>query len=303
VVRRSPDQFGQKGQRWQLSTCRAACSWLNQMTLSGVWRLLRRQKIHLKRGRDHLHSPDPDYAEKLSDIALCLQQVRNQGPGPPTEVLVLEDEMSFYRQPSLGKDYELAGPVQPLAHRSLAPNRVCREVGVLNAVTGQVSHRQRSKIGTQQLVSFFEQVCRDYPTAKKIYMVVDNWPVHFHPDVLAALEPQQTRWKPKLPPSWSRRCWSAQPSTKARRLNLPIQLIPLPTYAPWTNPIEKLWRKLRQEVLHLHRKADQWESLKQQVAEFLDQFREGSCELLRYVGLTANSKLYGSLFTPQPQPP
>jgi len=32
-----------------------------------------------------------------------------------------------------------------------------------------------------------------------------------------------------------------------------ITLVYLPTYAPWLNPIEKLWRKAYQEVLHLHR--------------------------------------------------
>ena len=41
---------------------------------------------------------------------------------------------------------------------------------------------------------------------------------------------------------------------------LPIQLVPLPTYASWCNPIEKLWRQLRQELLHLHRFADRFRS-------------------------------------------
>jgi len=29
-------------------------------------------------------------------------------------------------------------------------------------------------------------------------------------------------------------------------------LVPLPTYGSWTGPIERLWRWLKQEVLHLH---------------------------------------------------
>jgi transposase len=36
-----------------------------------------------------------------------------------------------------------------------------------------------------------------------------------------------------------------------------IVLVPLPTYAPWTNPVEKVWRKLCQEVLHLHEFVDE----------------------------------------------
>ncbi len=73
------------------------------------------------------------------------------------------------------------------------------------------------------------------------------------------------------------------PNLQAPRLNLPIQLILLPTYASWTNPAEKVWRKLKQEELHLHCLADVWEALKQRVAAFLDRFAQGSRELLRYV--------------------
>lgn len=66
---------------------------------------------------------------------------------------------------------------------------------------------------------------------------------------------------------------------------LPIEIIQLPTYAPWTNPIEKLWRWVRQSILHLHRLTDEWEILQQRVIAFMEQFKGGSQELLRYVGL------------------
>jgi len=77
----------------------------------------------------------------------------------------------------------------------------------------------------------------------------------------------------------------------------------LPTYASWCNPIEKLWRWLQQEVLHLHGHAGDWPQLKAKIQDFLDHFREGSVELLRYVGLTENSKLFGALFAQKARPP
>jgi hypothetical protein len=61
----------------------------------------------------------------------------------------------------------------------------------------------------------------------------------------------------------------------------------LPTYAPWLNRIEKLWRYLRQEVLHLHQEED-FGSLHAHVNTFLDQFAGGSQHLLWYVGLLQN---------------
>jgi hypothetical protein len=56
-------------------------------------------------------------------------------------------------------------------------------------------------------------------------------------------------------------------------------------YASWCNPIEKLWRKLRQDVTPLHRWADDLETLRTEIDRFLDQFAQGSLERLRHVGL------------------
>ncbi len=61
--------------------------------------------------------------------------------------------------------------------------------------------------------------------------------------------------------------------------------MPLPTYASWANPIEKLWRWLRQDLLHLHRLAGDLAGLRAAVERFLERFAHGSLALLRYVGL------------------
>lgn len=138
-----------------------------------------------------------------------------------------------------------------------------------------------------ELVALYQEVRAAYPDAERLWVIQDNWPVHWHADLLVALEPQTTRWPPRRPASWS-----DQPSTLARQrwgdLHLPIQLVFLPTYASWLNPIEKLWRSLKQEVLHLHRVAHDLPTLRGQVAAFLNRFLPGSenaVTLLRYVGL------------------
>ncbi len=64
-----------------------------------------------------------------------------------------------------------------------------------------------------------------------------------------------------------------------------ITLVPLPTYASWRTPIEKVWRYLKQEVLHMHSWADAWATLKLEVARFLDRFAQPNTALLHYVGL------------------
>jgi hypothetical protein len=74
-----------------------------------------------------------------------------------------------------------------------------------------------------------------------------------------------------------------------------IEPVWLPTYAPWLNPIEKLWRWLRQDVLKMHRLAAHWSELRKRVNTFLDQFAEGSADLLRYVGLSGDGKLASAI--------
>ena len=254
--------------------------------------MLERLRIAYKLGRDYVHSPDPHYSEKLADVQHCLQQaVASAG----RIVLVFSDQLTFYRQPTQAKAWEEKGKTcQALARRSLRSDTKARIGAVVNATTGQVTYRLSSRFGVKELIRFYQALRDAYPQAERIYLVLDNWPVHFHPDVLAALEPQQTRWELKVPANWP-----SEPSPKTKRLNLPIQLLPLPTYASWANPQEKVWRHLQQAELHLHRLADQWDQLKERVCDHLDQFKDGSQELLTYIGLTNTSKLYGSSLSPQ----
>lgn len=121
-------------------------------------------------------------------------------------------------------------------------------------------------VGRQQLGTFYQQLNRVYTAARCIYVIQDNWSVHQHPDVIATL------------------------ATLPR-----LHVVCLPTYAPWLNPIEKVWRWLRQAVLKLHRLACDWPGLRQRVRAFLDQFAGGSTELLRYVGLLGQGDLAQAL--------
>jgi hypothetical protein len=203
---------------------------------------------------------------------------------PGQIVTLFQDELTYYRQPTLARAWEAQGRPQPLAHRSHQSNTATRVTATLDACTAQVCFWQGSRCGTEAIVRFYQQLRAAYPAAERLYLVQDNWPVHFHPDVLVALEPQECPWPWYRPPSWS----EAPSAAAVRRwggLQLPIQLVPLPTYASWTNPAEKLWRKTKQEVLHLHSLATRLPALRQEVAAFLSQFATGSPELLRYVGL------------------
>jgi hypothetical protein len=270
--------LGYEQSRWSLKLIAQACPWLQVGTPSGLWQVLDRLGISYKRGRGCIYSPDPDYDYKLSQIELHRLRAYYE---PERYAFIYLDEFSYYRQPTLAGAYELKGRLQPRAWLSQQSDNHFRLIGGLNALTGQVTYRQQAKIDLAHMSAFYAALRADYSEAQEIYVVLDNWPIHFHPDVLARLQPQ-TFWPraPKLPSKWP-----TEPGPKAIHDDLPIRLLPLPTYASWLNPIEKLWRWLNQKVLHLHPFADNWPALKRAVTSFLDQFRLGSSDLLRYVGL------------------
>ncbi len=283
TVRREPSQFGKHTSRWSLSLIAEVCKWLKVSTPSGLSRVLKRLRISYKRGRSYVHSPDPNYQQKMDLIAQCLLKVWY---APEKYVLLYQDEFTIYRQPTVARDYEQMGEFQSLARRSHKSDTEFRGMGALNAITGQVTYQQAYKANVRQLTRFYDAIAADYPQADTIYMVQDNWPVHYHPDLLIHLQSQDFQFPYNVPPNWP-----DEPSPKAKRdaekrkTRLPIRILQLPTYASWANPIEKLWRWVRQTVLHLHRLSDEWQELKQSVRDFIHSFRRGSNELLRYVGL------------------
>lgn len=283
-MRRDPRQCGVARTRWTLALVGAACPWLADYSRSGIWRVLDGLAIVLRRGREVVHSPDPCYAAKRDAIAACLDAARLSDG---RIVALFQDEVTLHRQPSLAADWVARGGAQPCARRSHRGDATARIVGTLDAADGRVLVRRRGELGISALVGFYQDVVAAYPGADRLDIILDNWPIHFHPDLLVALAPQRCPFPFPRPASWP-----TEPSVAAVRkwsgLHLPIRLVPLPTYASWLNPIEKLWRWLRQEVVHLHRWADDLPALYRAADAFLARFATGGDlghDLLRYVGL------------------
>lgn len=252
MVGRSPRQMGIERSRWRLQDIGQGIPWLRQRSLTTVWKTLRRLGTHLRRGREYLHSPDPAYAEKLAAVDQAQVRVRSH---PQSWVMLYEDEFTFSRRPTVASAYAPKSSTQPLAHLGYRPNRRQRVAGALDVVTGRLHVVMGSRCGVSQLLRFYQQLEYAYPQAEGLYLVQDNWPVHQHPQIVQWLQASR------------------------------IQVLFLPTYAPWTNPIEQVWRRLKQEVLHLHDWRDDWHGLLGAVQQWFDRWRDGSLELLHYVSL------------------
>jgi transposase len=226
--------------------------------------VLDRHGLHIRAARVRQHSPDPEYLTKLEHLLSCLHDAAAH---PDDVVLVFLDEMGYYRWPADGRTWGPTAPTPaPLADREGPNNKQWRVIGALNALSGRVDYLDAYIIGREKVIRFYHQLIAAYPDARQIYAVQDNWSIHTHPEVQAALATL-----PQIEPVW------------------------LPTYAPWLNPIEKLWRWLREQVLTLHRLAGDWEALRERVNAFLDQFAAESHALLQYVGLAGEGKLAQAL--------
>lgn len=255
MLRQSPREYGIKRTRWRLQDVERAIAWLQGYSDAGIYQVLKRLGFSRKRSRAFMRSPDPEYRAKWRAILRAYAEAVNH---PDEVTFLLVDELTYYRQPTHASAYHRQGRSQPKAYKAHRANTRTRVAAALNVITGQVIYIQRSKIGKQALPLFYAQIRAAYPEMKKVYVVEDNWPTHKLPEVLEALEFHG--------------------------------LTPLffPTYASWLNPIEKLWRWLRQDVLHLHSLANDLDLLRHQVTEFLDQFSDGSSVLLHYVGLLSD---------------
>jgi transposase len=255
----APTARGPRPSRWTLPTIRATFKEVAHLTLSGVWRWLHRLGIKLRSARVQQYSPDPKYAEKLRQIRRCLREARMYDD----VVALFLDEMGYTRWPDPAPDWSDAAPaLPPEADRGRANNGLWRIIGAMNACTGRVHYLDNYIVGRRKVIEMYEMLHDRYRRAQTIYVIQDNWSIHQHADVLEVVDEL-----PRIQPVW------------------------LPTYAPWLNPIEKLWRWLKQDVLKMHRLASDWPALRERVNAFLDQFSRGSRSLLRYCGLLGDGAL------------
>lgn len=254
-----------KPSRWTLRTIRSTFPFLREYSLSGVWRMLRGYDLHLRTARIQQYSPDQDYASKVARLEECLREAAAHAD---EVVVVFLDEMGYYRWPAPTRNWGAAAPAPaPRAGRDGSNNKQWRLIGALNALSGRLDYLDAYIVGREKVIAFYRQLLLAYPKARRIYVVQDNWSIHTHADVLSALAEM-----PQIEPIW------------------------LPTYAPWLNPIEKLWRWLRESVLKLHRLAGNWKEVRERVNRFLDQFAHDSQALLRYVGLLGDGKLAQAIY-------
>jgi transposase len=146
---------------------------------------------------------------------------------PKGEVILYVDEVDIHLNPKIGPDYMLRGTQKNV----LTPGKNQKRylAGALNARTGRLTWVEWDrKDSTLFILQLWNLVGRDYPKAKRIHLILDNYRIHSSVQTQAALA----------------------------RLDGRVVLHFLPPYCPDHNRIERVWRDLHANVTRNHQCRD-----------------------------------------------
>lgn len=260
VCYRSPQLYDLPRSRWSLALLRKTIGWLADKSLSCLSQLLKRMHVSYKRGRLAVHSPDLFYEVKLARIRAAYQQMHQD---PTRVVLLYLDEHLVGRYPTVARCYSSTGAPGMQARQSAGYNSMLRIVGCLDAASGAVIAKRYGSVTVDNFLKFLQMVEAQYPDAEVISIALDNWTVHVNERVLPALQARQSK----------------------------IQLLFQPTYAPWTNPMEKVWLRFNEDVSHMHPHWAKWQPWRLRIDDWIAQVRPASQAMLQATGVASLSYL------------
>lgn len=191
-----------------------------RISQSRMSRLLRELEIRLGRPKPVVGCPwkKARRTRRLRQLERLIETL------PEGDVVVYADEVDIDLNPKIGPDYMLRGTQTTV----LTPGKNQKRylAGALNAKTGKLTwvewDRKDSDLFILQL---WHLVGRDYPSAKRIHIILDNDSIHSSQRTQIALAALGDR----------------------------VRLHFLPPYCPDHNRIERVWRDLHDNVTRNHR--------------------------------------------------
>lgn len=131
-------------------------------------------------------------------------------------------------------------------------------LGAVNYYTGETVVLFRRRKRRREVAELLQALVDKHPTGI-IYVVWDNADTHQDDDVEAVVRAAAGR----------------------------LVLLYLPTYSPWLNPIEMLWRHFRREVTHCEL-FESVEALLQAAQDFFDRYNRCPSQVLSLIGSHAS---------------
>ena len=113
-------------------------------------------------------------------------------------------------------------------------------VGALHAHSGRLVWVEHARKNTTLFIKLLEALCRTYRSARRLVLILDNYVIHKSVAV--------QRWLADNPK---------------------VRLLFQPTYSPWVNRIERLWKTLHDTITRNHRCAT-FRELARRIVQFLE---------------------------------
>jgi transposase len=223
VVSRGPPDYGHRRPTWTRELLVEVMSDLTGIRIH-VGTMRRALKaIGARRGRPRAVVRCPwSQATKHKRIRALRQRVANL---PPGEVAVYQDEVDIHLNPKIGLDWMNRGQQKEVVTPGQNQKRYL--AGALNARTGELTVVEGTRKNSALFIDLLKALRADYPTARRIHVILDNFRIHTSQISQMALAAFGGR----------------------------IVLHFLPPYRPNENKIERLWQDLHSEVTRNHRSS------------------------------------------------
>jgi transposase len=219
VLHLTPRTFGLFRSRWCCQTLVLLLWQLHGIVVSRetVRRSLHEAHLVWRRPRPVLRRQDPLRAEKLTQLRRLLEGL------PDDETVVFEDEVDLNLNPKIGSLWMPRGRQAEVV--TPGDNEKCYAAGSLHWRSGKLFLTVGPKRNGERFVRHLHDLRRQLRRYTKIHVICDN--AKFHYDCAAVWE----------------FCYRYQGR---------VELHFLPKYAPETNPIERIWWVLHEQVTRNH---------------------------------------------------
>jgi transposase len=224
VVRATPQEYGWRRPTWTRELLVETLARLTgvRVHVTAMSRALALIKARRGRPRPTVGCPWAKAAKtrRLNRIGQVLAGL------PRRERAFYEDEVDVHLNPKVGLDWMAAGQQKEV--RTPGKNEKRYLAGALDVRTGVVTWVEGARKTSYLFLDLLDRLLRDYPEARRLHLVLDNYRIHSSAIVQAALQ-----------------------GYLAGRVVLHF----LPPYCPDENRIERVWQDLHANVTRNHRCA------------------------------------------------
>jgi transposase len=223
VTLRSPRDFGFYRSRWTCDTVVVLLAQDHGVCISRetVRRRLHEEQLVWRRPRPVLGPKDPQRAQKLRKIRALLRHL------PADELAVFQDEVDVNTNPKIGSMWMPKGQQAEVITPGTNNKRYL--AGSLNWRTGKVILGEPGMRRNADLfLAHLDDLRHRFRSYRRIHVICDNAAFH---------KPRRCKKVQEYLAEWGHR----------------IVLHFLPTYSPETNPIERVWWHLHEEITRNHR--------------------------------------------------